>query len=281
MPTRKTFFKHRPTSEQPMWKLRLYTVIFESDTRAGKLFDLALLVAIGVSVAVVMMDSVDSFRAAHPLLLQNLEWTFTFLFTLEYIARLLCVRYPWRYVFSFYGLIDLLAFLPSYISLFIPTANYFLMIRVLRLLRVFRILKLSHYLKESDTLMTALRASRPKITVFLFTVVVIVFIVGTLMCLIEGDENGFNSIPHGIYWAIVTLTTVGYGDITPHTVLGRILASIIMIMGYGIIAVPTGIFSLELRQAAQMKEARTCTKCGIIENDGEARFCRRCGQALG
>jgi len=220
-----------------MWKLRLYTVIFEHDTRAGKIFDLALLVAIGISVTVVMMESVEPFRATHAVSLRNLEWFFTIVFTLEYIARLLCVRAPWAYVFSFYGAIDLLAFVPSYINLVIPTGNYFLMVRVLRLLRVFRVLKLTEYLQESHTLVTALRASRLKITVFLFTVVAIVLVVGTLMYLIEGNENGFDSIPHGVYWAIVTLTTVGYGDITPHTVLGRILASLIMIMGYGIIAV--------------------------------------------
>jgi voltage-gated potassium channel len=279
MPT--VFLKHRPTSDQPRWKLRLYRVVFESDTRAGKIFDLALLVAIGISVASAMMESVDPFRAAHPDLLRNLEWTFTILFTFEYIARLLCVRHPWRYVFSFYGVIDLVAFLPSYVDLVTPTVNHFFMIRVLRLLRVFRILKLTHYLDESRTLMTALRASRPKIIVFVFTVFVIVLVVGTLMCLIEGDENGFDSIPHGVYWAIVTLTTVGYGDITPHTVLGRVLASFIMIMGYGIIAVPTGIFSMELHQAAQMKEARACPNCQTLEPDRAARFCRHCGQALG
>src|ERR1043166_7050529 len=281
MPTAQTFLRHRPTSDQPMWKLRLYTIVFESDTRAGKMFDLALLVAIGISVAVVMMESVEPFRAAHPVLLNSLEWIFTLVFTLEYIARLLCVRNPWGYVFSFYGVIDLLAFLPSYINLIARTGNYFFMIRVLRLLRVFRILKLAHYLQESQTLVTALRASRPKIIVFLFTVVVVVLVVGTLMCLIEGDENGFDSIPHGVYWAIVTLTTVGYGDITPHTVLGRILASFIMIMGYGIIAVPTGIFSMELHQAAQMKDARACPNCQNLESDRAARFCRRCGHALG
>ncbi|MGH8094186.1 MAG: ion transporter [Chthoniobacterales bacterium] len=281
MPMDQTFFRHRPTSDQPRWKLRLYTVVFESGTRAGKMFDLALLVVIGISVAEVMMESVDPFRAAHPDLLRNLEWTFTILFTLEYIARLLCVRDPWGYVFSFYGVIDLVAFLPSYINLVTSTANYFFMIRVLRLLRVFRILKLTHYLEESRTLVTALRASRPKITVFLFSVLVIVLVVGTLMCLIEGDENGFDSIPHGVYWAIVTLTTVGYGDITPHTVLGRILACVIMIMGYGIIAVPTGIFSVELHQAAQMKDARPCANCQTLEKDRTARFCRHCGQAFG
>lgn len=279
MPT--VFLKHRPTSDQPRWKLRLYRVVFENDTRGGKMFDLALLVAIGISVASAMMESVDPFRAAHPDLLRNLEWTFTILFTFEYIARLLCVRHPWRYVFSFYGVVDLIAFLPSYVDLVTPTANHFFVIRVLRLLRVFRILKLTHYLEESRTLVTALRASRPKIIVFVFTVFVIVLVVGTLMCLIEGDENGFDSIPHGVYWAIVTLTTVGYGDITPHTVLGRIVASFIMIMGYGIIAVPTGIFSMELRQAAQMKEARTCGNCQTPETDRAARFCRKCGQAFG
>jgi voltage-gated potassium channel len=281
MPTSQPFFRHRPTSDQPMWKRRLYAAVFESDTRAGRMFDLALLVAILISVVVVMLESVESFRAAHPALLDNLEWTFTILFTLEYLARLLCVRDPWRYAFSFFGAIDLLAFLPNYIDLVIPTGNYFFMIRVLRLLRVFRILKLTHYLKESQTLVTALRASRPKITVFLFTVVVIVLVVGTLMYLIEGDQNGFESIPHGVYWAIVTLTTVGYGDIAPHTVLGRILASFIMIMGYGIIAVPTGIFSVELHQAVQMKEARACANCQTQERDRDARFCRNCGQALG
>lgn len=264
-----------------MWKHRLYAVIFESDTRGGKLFDLALLMAIGLSVAVVVMESVEPFRAAHEVPLGILEWTFTILFTIEYIGRLLCVRDPWRYVFSFYGVIDLFAFLPSYINLLTPTANYFFMIRVLRLLRIFRILKLSQYLQEGDTLMRALRASRPKITVFLSTVIVIVLIVGTLMYLIEGAENGFTSIPRGVYWAIVTLTTVGYGDVTPHTVLGRILASIIMILGYGIIAVPTGIFSLELQQATQTKEARTCPNCKTIETDRTARFCRHCGQAFG
>lgn len=275
------FFRHRPTSDQPRWKLRLYSVIFESDTRGGKLFDLALLVAIGLSVAVVMMESVEPLHAAHLVLLRNLEWIFTILFTVEYIARLLCVRNPLAYAFSFYGVIDLFAFLPSYVSLLTPTANYLVTVRVLRLLRVFRILKLAHYLEESHTLVTALRASRHKIIVFLFTVFAIVLIVGTLMCLIEGDENGFDSIPHGVYWAIVTLTTVGYGDITPHTVLGRILACFIMIMGYGIIAVPTGIFSVELHQAAQMKDARACGKCRTLETDRAARFCRRCGQALG
>ena len=179
------------------------------------------------------------------------------------------------------GLASRFAFLPSYINLVIPTANYLLTIRVLRLLRVFRILKLSEFMEESETLMTALYASRRKIAVFVSTVLAIVLIMGTVMYLVEGPENGFNSIPRGVYWAIVTLTTVGYGDVTPHTVLGRILACIIMIMGYGIIAVPTGIFSMELHQAAQAKEARECPNCEAFETDREARFCRRCGTPLG
>jgi voltage-gated potassium channel len=231
MPSREPFFRHCPTRDQPRWKRRLYAVVFKNDTPGGKIFDVALLVAIGISIAVVMMESVEPFRAAHAELLYDLEWIFTVLFTLEYIARLLCVRRAWEYVFSFYGVIDLFAFLPSYISLVAPNAHYLLMVRVLRLLRVFRILKLAHYLKEGDALKTALRASSRKIVVFIVAVLAIVLVVGTLMYLIEGDENGFNSIPRGVYWAVVTLTTVGYGDVTPHTVLGRILACTVMNSG--------------------------------------------------
>jgi voltage-gated potassium channel len=275
------FSRYRPTSDQPAWKHRLYSIIFESGTRSGKAFDVCLLIAIVLSVTVVMLESVKPVRAAHPVLLHNAEWVFTILFTLEYAARLLCVQRPLRYVWSFYGIIDLVSFLPSYITLFVATANYLLVIRVLRLLRIFRILKLTHFTQEGETLMTALRASRRKITVFIFTVFAIVLIVGTVMYLIEGEENGFDSIPRGVYWAIVTLTTVGYGDVTPHTVVGRILACVIMILGYGIIAVPTGIFSVELSEAARTKEARTCTNCRTIETDRAARFCRRCGTLLG
>jgi len=275
-----SFSKHRPSREQPAWKHQLYLIIFESDTRAGRAFDVALLIAIGLSVTVVMLESVKPIRDAHTLFLQTLEWTFTVLFSLEYIARLICVRRPLRYACSFYGIIDLFAFLPSYINLVIPTANYLLTIRVLRLLRVFRILKLVECMRESEVLTTALYASRRKILVFISTIVAIVLIMGTVMYLVEGEENGFNSIPRSVYWAIVTLTTVGYGDITPHTVLGRILACIIMITGYGIIAVPTGIFSLELAQAVQARETRTCANCQTTESDRSARFCRRCGQPL-
>ena len=270
---------NRPTADQPAWKRSLYTVIFESDTPAGKAFDVALLLAIGLSVAVVMLESVKSIQSEHTILLRDLEWVFTILFTIEYIARLLCVRRPWDYARSFYGIVDLLAILPSYVSLF-TSANYVMVIRILRLLRVFRVLKLAHFLEESDTLVRALRASRRKIMVFVFTVLTIVVVLGTLMYLIEGEASGFTSIPQSVYWAIVTLTTVGYGDITPATTLGRLLASMIMIMGYGIIAVPTGIFSMELRHAARAKDARVCPNCETLESDRKARFCRSCGSRL-
>ncbi|HKP04579.1 MAG TPA: ion transporter [Chthoniobacterales bacterium] len=275
------FAEHRPTRSQPAWKHRLYSIIFESDTRAGRAFDIGLLIAIGVSITVVMLESVEFIWTAHAVLLRSLEWACTILFTLEYAARLACVRRPLRYVWSFYGVIDLFAFLPSYINLFIPTANFLLMVRVLRLLRIFRILKLSEFMEESETLMAALYSSRRKIAVFISTVLAVVLIMGTIMYLVEGPENGFESIPRGVYWSIVTITTVGYGDVTPHTVLGRTLACFLMIMGYGIIAVPTGIFAVELREAAKAKEGPACSACGTVETDREARFCRRCGRALG
>ena len=275
------FSQYRPGNDQPAWKLRLYLIIFESDTRGGKLFDLGLLLAVGLSVTVVMLESVESIRTAWPVLIRNVEWFFTLLFSAEYLLRLLCVRRPLAYVWSFYGIIDLFAFLPSYLDLVLPTASYLMTIRVLRLLRIFRILKLAEFMRESETLMTALYASRRKIAVFISVVMAVVLVMGTVMYLVEGEENGFDSIPRGVYWAIVTLTTVGYGDVTPHTVFGRVLACFIMIMGYGIIAVPTGIFSMELMQAARAQGARTCGYCRNSEDDREARFCRRRGKPLG
>ena len=267
----------RPTDDQPAWKRKLYCIIFESKTPGGKAFDVSLLIAIGLSVTVVMLESVKSIQAEYTFSLRVLEWIFTGLFTIEYLARLLCVRRAWQYAWSFYGIIDLLAILPSYINLF-TSANYVMVVRVLRLLRVFRVLKLAHFLEETDTLVTALRASRRKIMVFIFTVVAVVIVMGTLMYLIEGEANGFTSIPQSVYWAIVTLTTVGYGDITPHTPLGKLMASLIMVMGYGIIAVPTGIFSMELRHATRARDARVCANCETVESDRAARFCRRCGK---
>ena len=277
MKTRRAAAADRPTADQAAWRRWGYTIIFESNTPGGKVFDVTLLIAIGLSVTVVMLESVKSVQAEHAFLLRTLEWIFTALFTLEYIARLLCVRRPRNYALSFYGVVDLIAILPSYISLF-TAANYVMVVRILRLLRVFRVLKLAHFLAETDTLVTALQASRRKIMVFIFTVVTVVVVMGTLMYLIEGEGNGFTSIPHSIYWAVVTLTTVGYGDITPHTTVGRLVASVIMIMGYGIIAVPTGIFSMELRHAAKNRDARVCANCETIESDRAARFCRRCGK---
>lgn len=270
---------NRPQPAAPAWKRWVYEVIFESDTPAGKAFDVALLFAICVSVLVVVLESVKSIRMEHAVLLRDLEWGFTALFAVEYIARLLCVRRPLVYARSFYGLVDLVAVLPSFISLF-TAANYVMAIRILRLLRVFRVLKLAHFLQETETLVDALRASRRKVLVFVFAVLALVTVMGTLMYLVEGEAHGFNSIPHSIYWAIVTLTTVGYGDITPQTNLGRFVASCIMILGYGIIAVPTGIFSLELQQASRARNARACPECGTTELDPEARFCRRCGENL-
>ena len=269
----------RPGADAPAWKRSLYTIIFESDTPAGKAFDVALLFAIGASVLIVMLESVRSIQAQHVILLRTSEWIFTGLFTVEYILRLLCVRRPLQYAWSFYGIIDLIAILPSFINLF-TSANYIMVIRVVRLLRVFRVLKLAHFLQETETLIAAFRSSSRKIVVFLFSVVALATLMGTVMYLVEGEQNGFSSIPHSVYWAIVTLTTVGYGDITPHTTLGRFIASVIMIMGYGIIAVPTGIFSLELREAAKAREARACPKCGTKESDTAAHFCRRCGESL-
>lgn len=269
--------KDRPTDDQPAWKRRLYSIIFESNTPGGKAFDVGLLVAIGLSVTVVMLESVKSIQTEHAILLRDLEWIFTALFTLEYIARLLCVRRAWQYAFSFYGVVDLVAILPSYVNLFTST-NYVMVVRVLRLLRVFRVLKLAHFLEETDTLVTALRASRRKIMVFIFVVLAIVIVMGTLMYLIEGEANGFTSIPSSVYWAIVTLTTVGYGDIIPHTPLGQFVASFLMIMGYGVIAVPTGIFSMELRHATKARDARVCANCETLESDRAAKFCRRCGK---
>jgi voltage-gated potassium channel len=277
MRTRRPPADDRPTDDQPVWKRRLYCIIFESKTPGGKAFDVSLLIAIGLSVTVVMLESVKSIQAEYAVLLRTLEWIFTGLFTIEYIARLLCVRRAWQYAWSFYGIIDLLAILPSYINLF-TSANYVMVVRVLRLLRVFRVLKLAHFLEETDTLVTALRASRRKIMVFIFTVVAVVIVMGTLLYLIEGEANGFTSIPESVYWAIVTLTTVGYGDITPHTPLGKLMASLIMVMGYGIIAVPTGIFSMELRRATKAQNARVCANCETVESDRAARFCRRCGK---
>ncbi|MEM7310991.1 MAG: ion transporter [Planctomycetota bacterium] len=264
------------------WRARGHEVIFESDTPAGKAFDVALIAAIVASTAAVMLESVAAVSERHGALLQALEWAFTVIFTVEYGLRLLCVGRPARYARSFFGVVDLLAILPTYLSLIVPGAQYLLVIRTLRILRVFRILKLVHYLHEIETLSRALRASMRKIFVFVFAVLVLVVILGSLMYLIEGPEHGFTSIPRGVYWAIVTLTTVGYGDISPQTATGQTLASFIMILGYGIIAVPTGIVTAELTHAGAVRpvSGQACPQCSAEGHDADAVHCKFCGARL-
>ena len=267
------------------WRSRLYDVIFEADTPAGKNFDLLLIVSILLSVVAVMLDSDRVFRSEHGVLLYNIEWFFTILFTAEYVLRLICVKSKLRYSTSLFGIVDLLAIVPTYLSLFLPGSQFLLVIRILRVLRIFRILKLVKYLNEADLLITALKASRRKITVFLFTVLTLVVILGSLMYLIEGGENGFTSIPASIYWAIVTLTTVGYGDTVPQTPLGMALSSVVMILGYSIIAVPTGVVTAEISFASMEERDRrrtrlVCDNCGNNNNDSDALFCKLCGTKL-
>ena len=260
----------------------LNRIIFEFDTPAGKAFDVALIVVIVLSVIAVMLDSVDAISIHYQHLLKGAEWVFTGLFTIEYLLRLYSAREARRYATSFFGVVDLLAILPSYLSLIIPHSHYLLTIRVLRVLRVFRILKLARFVGEAGTLRRALKASRYKISVFLTTVVAIVVIAGSVMYLIESPEAGFTSIPASIYWAIVTLTTVGYGDISPQTPLGQALASMLMVVGYGIIAVPTGIVTVELNRAHQQSLLLAkCRSCGKEGHDNDAVFCKYCGNALG
>jgi voltage-gated potassium channel len=263
------------------WRRRLHTIIFESDTPAGKAFDILLLASIVASVLVVMLDSVTSFQARYGQQLAALEWVFTILFTVEYALRLLAVRRPLAYATTFFGVVDLLAILPTYLSLLVPGTQYLLVVRVLRLLRIFRILKLTEYLYEGRTLGRALLASRRKISVFLLTVVTITIVIGAAMYVVEGPDNGFTSIPTSIYWAVVTLTTVGYGDIAPKTPLGKGLAVAVMLLGYGILAVPTGIVTLELSRAGNPPPSgQSCPNCSSEGHDVDARFCKYCGSAL-
>ena len=269
---------HPAGSRRERWR----EIIFEAETPAGRAFDVALLWAIGVSVAAVMLESVEGVRDRYGRLLYIVEWVFTAVFTLEYAMRLYCAPRPFRYARSFFGVVDVLAVLPTYVSLLFPGSQSLLTIRALRLLRVFRVLKLAHYLGEANVLATALAASRRKVTVFLGTVLVLVMILGSMMYLIEGAASGFTSIPRSVYWAIVTLTTVGYGDITPKTVPGQMLASLVMIMGYAIIAVPTGIVTAEVMEASRPgtrpHNTRTCMSCLSEGHLAEARFCRDCGE---
>ena len=259
---------------------RVYRIIFESDTPAGRGFDILLILAIVASVVAVMLDSMASVQKAAGGVLSAAEWAFTILFTIEYVLRLYAAPRRLRYARSFFGVIDLLALAPTYLSVLLPGGHFLLVVRVLRVLRVFRVLKLAKYVAEAELIVAALKASGRKIAVFLFAVLSIVVVVGSLIYLIEGDASGFTSIPRSVYWAIVTLTTVGYGDISPRTPLGQTLAATIMILGYGLIAVPTGLVSMEISLALSRHQKRLCPECGTSESDPEARFCRRCSASL-
>jgi len=263
-----------------------YRIIFEAETRAGKLFDIALILAILSSVTVVMLDSVPEIAERYHGALRLAEWFFTGVFTIEYMARIWCVASKKKYALSFFGIIDLLSVIPTYLSLLIPGIEVLADVRILRVVRVFRILKLVQYMGEAEVLVATLKASRFKIAVFLITVMSIVVVIGSIIYLIEGPENGFTSIPRGLYWSVVTLTTVGYGDVTPQTGLGQALAAILMVMGYALIAVPTGLFSAEFVQQNKAPQeqlrapAQSCPGCGTLEADQQADYCRYCGQKL-
>jgi voltage-gated potassium channel len=265
------------------WQSRLHDVIYESNTVAGKAFDISLLVVIIASILVVMLDSIEEYHARYGNVFYIMEWCFTILFTIEYILRLISIGRPLLYMVSFLGVIDLLAIIPGYLSIFFVGAQSLLVLRALRLLRIFRIFKLTHFLSEMRFLGGAIRGSLKKVTIFMLVVLTLVIILGSIMYLLEKENNeGFASIPASIYWAIVTITTVGYGDISPVTSLGKFLASIIMLLGYGIIAVPTGIITTEMALAIKRKEQQTevCPHCGKEGHDADARYCKKCGGAL-
>jgi voltage-gated potassium channel len=263
------------------WRLKLHEVIYEADTQAGKLFDVILLIIIVLSISIVMLESVPSLHSDYGDFFEKAEWIFTGAFTLEYIARLISIKRPLKYVLSFYGIIDLLSIIPTYLGVFISGTNSLMVIRSLRLMRVFRILKLGKFMKESKSLIDSLKASRHKILVFLLSILTMVTILGTVMYLVEGGENGFDSIPRSIYWAIVTMTTVGYGDISPITTLGQFIASIVMILGYAIIAVPTGIVTNELIKSDNKKiSTLACKSCSKEGHDSDAEYCKHCGDKL-
>ncbi len=260
----------------------LYETIFEHETRPGFVFDVLLLLVIVASIALVMVESVPRFADSHGSLLRSLEWGLTIAFTAEYLTRLYCHPRPWVYARSFFGVVDLLAILPTYVAAFVPGTQALLVVRTLRLLRIFRVLKLAQFVHQADDLRSALRASLPKITVFVIAVLSMTTISGSLLYLIEGPEHGFSNIPESVYWAIVTLTTVGYGDISPVTPLGKFFASIIMVLGYGVIAVPTGIVSAEIARTPRRGAVggQACTECGSENHSLGARFCGECGAGL-
>lgn len=267
---------------KPSWQARLHETIYESNTTAGKIFDISLLVCILASIIIVMLDSTLSLHAKYGRLFYILEWVFTVLFTIEYILRLICLKRPLQYVTSWLGIIDLLAIIPSYLSIFYAGAQSLLVFRALRLMRIFRIFKLTHFVSEMRFLRASMHSSLKKISIFMLVVLALVVILGSVMYLIEGREHGFTSIPESIYWAVVTITTVGYGDISPVTPLGKFIAALIMFIGYGIIAVPTGIVTNEMINAVRSKKEgdQTCPACGLESHDSDAVHCKRCGEKL-
>jgi voltage-gated potassium channel len=262
------------------WRLRLYETIFEAETLAGKVFDVFLLLLILLSVGVVILESVRSLRDDYGAIFYAAEWALTIVFTIEYVLRLISVRRPLKYATSFFGVIDLLAIIPSYASLLIPGLHYLLSVRILRLLRVFRILKLTEYVSEARVITTALGASARKISVFLLAILTLVTIIGSVMYVIEGEEHGFVDIPTSIYWAIVTLTTVGYGDLSPKTGVGKAFASLVMILGYAIIAVPTGIVTAEFSRSNKKISTQVCPECNSQDHDSDAVYCKYCATSL-
>lgn len=265
------------------WRESLNIIIFGAETPLAKAFDVVLIISIICSVVAVMLGSVVNLQLRYSQIFFYVEWFFTLLFTVEYALRLICVRKPWLYCRSFFGIVDFLSIIPTYLSFLLPSIKYMLIVRIFRLLRVFRILKLSEYMGEAQVLLSALSNSRHKILVFLYTVVTLVVVFGSMMYVVEGSESGFTSIPQSVYWAIVTMTTVGYGDIAPQTTLGQIIASFMMIMGYGIIAVPTGIYSAELLKVNKADKISNdaCPDCGETGHDFDANYCKYCGHTLG
>ncbi|MDM1041290.1 MULTISPECIES: ion transporter [Empedobacter] len=281
------YLKRMGADEEKKLKQKIFDIVFEADTPYGKLFDISLLLLILLSVGLVMLESIPAINARHHTVLVSLEWILTFLFTIEYLLRIYCVKNRWRYIFSFYGVIDLLSILPFYLGLVLPTSKYLASIRILRLLRIFRIFNLTRFTRGKNVLMLGLKESKDKIIVFLSFVILIVVVIGSVMYMVEHDhpESGFTSIPISIYWAIVTLTTVGYGDISPVTGLGQFLASVVMIIGYGVIAVPTSIITMEMNKASRTKEdiptnTQRCRNCGDDYHLDGAIYCKTCGHLL-
>ena len=266
--------------KKSLWRHYLHEVIFEAETKKGKIFDIVLFILIILSVLTVVFESVNSIQAAYKHIFLRLEWMFTLLFTIEYFCRIICVKKPLKYIFSFMGIVDLIAILPSYVGLIFSSHSSFLTVRAIRLLRVFRIFKISRYIVEEKILIKALAASRIKITIFLIAILSLVLTMGTIMYFIEGESPGFQDIPQSIYWAIVTITTVGYGDITPNTAVGQLFASIFMILGYAIIAVPTGIVSAEIVSAKRDTTTIVCESCCHEDHDQDAIHCNQCGSKL-